>query len=72
VNLTLPSPEMPLPWWQHPVLSTDRAVEYIGAANRRVFLRRMASWGVRPCSRGYWSRSKIDAAMRKLERGVAK
>ena len=57
-----------LPWWESPVLTTERAMEYVGIRSRSVFYRRMADWGLSQCDSGMWPRMRIDAAMKRISR----
>jgi len=57
-----------LPWWELPVLSTSRAMEYLGIEKPRTFYSRMKDWGVAQCGPQMWKRSRIDAALNRISR----
>jgi hypothetical protein len=57
-----------VPWWEHPILSTRQAMKYVGITSLTTFYRRMREWNIKPCDKGFWTRSRIDGAMHRISK----
>lgn len=60
------------PWWERPVLTTARAIIYVGVRSEDALRKRLARWGVAQCDDGMWPRHAIDRAMARVSKRTFK
>jgi hypothetical protein len=56
------------PWWERPVLTTSRAIIYVGVRSEDALRKRLKRWGVAQCDDGMWPRHAIDRAMSRVSK----